>query len=63
VAAKGYGGHDEYSVLEGVLSRRFPIYRDKDTNAKPTGGMRQVQYRLVPSEAGWILKIDRVVEY
>lgn len=34
----------------------------KDTNAKPTGGMREIQYRLVPGEAGWILKVDRVVE-
>jgi hypothetical protein len=62
-ASKGYMGHDEFSVLEGVLGRCFPLYRDTDTNARPTGGMRQIQYKLVPGEAGWILKIDRVVKY
>jgi hypothetical protein len=62
-ASKGYMGHDEFSVLEGVLGRRFPLYRDTDTNARPTGGMRQIQYKLVPGEAGWILKVDRLVEY
>ncbi len=63
LASKGYRGHDEFAVLEGVLSHRFPIYREKDSNAKPTGGWRQLQYKLVPGEAGWILKVDRVVEY
>ena len=50
-------------MLEGVLGRRFPIYRETDTNAAPTGGTRQVQYRLVPGEATWLLKVDQVVEY
>lgn len=63
MASKGYQGHDEFAVLEGVLGHRFPVYRDTDTNAKPTGGTRQLQYKLVPGEAGWILKVDRVVEY
>jgi hypothetical protein len=63
VAAKGYMGHDEFAVVEDVLVRRFPIYRDTDTNVHPTGGTRQLQYKLVPGEAGWVLKIDRVVEY
>jgi hypothetical protein len=62
-AARGYQGHDEFAVLEGVLGRRFPVYRDGDANARATGGMRQVQYRLVAGEAGWALKIARVVEY
>ena len=63
MASKGYQGHDEFAVLEGVLGHRFPVYRDTDTNARPTGGTRQLQYKLVPGEAGWILKVDRVVEY
>lgn len=62
-ASKGYMGHDEFAVVESVLVQRFPVYRDTDTNAKPTGGMRQLQYKLVPGEAGWVLKVDRVVEY
>jgi hypothetical protein len=63
VASKGYMGHDEFAVVETSLARRFPVYRDTDTNARPTGGMRQLQYKLVPGEAGWILKVDRIVEY
>ncbi len=61
--SKGYMGHDEFAVVENVLFRRFPIYRHGDTNAKPTGGIRQLQYKLMPGEAGWVLKLDRVVEY
>jgi hypothetical protein len=49
----GYHGHDEMAVLEGVLGRRFPV----------AGKMRQLQYKLVPGEAGWVLKLDKVIEY
>ncbi len=63
VASKGYMGHDEFAVLEGVLGRRFPVYRDTDTNATPTGGMRQLQYKLFPGEASWILKSEKIIEY
>jgi hypothetical protein len=59
----GYRGHDEFAVVEGILAQRFPVYRDADTNANPTGGIRQLQHKLVPGEAGWVLKVDRVVEY
>ena len=61
--AQGYQGHDAFAVLEGVLGRRFPIYRETDTNAAPTGGIRQVQYRLIPGEATWTLKVEQVLEY
>jgi hypothetical protein len=62
-ASKGYRGHDEFRVVESTLVRRFPVYRDGDTNAKPTGGTRQVQYKLAAGEAGWVLRADKVVEY
>ena len=62
-ASKGYMGHDQFAVVESVLVQRFPVYRDTDTNSKPTGGTRQLQYKLVPGEAGWILKVDKVVDY
>jgi hypothetical protein len=62
-ASNGYMGHDEFAVVENILARRFPIYRDSDANAKPTGGMRQLQYKLIPGEAGWTLKLDRLVEF
>ena len=62
-AAKGYMGHDDFAVVEDTFVRRFPVYRDGDTNAAPTGGVRQLQYKLKPGEAGWLLRLDRVVEY
>lgn len=62
-AAKGYMGHDEFRVVESTLVRRFPVYRAGDTNAKPTGGTRQIQYKLAAGEAGWVLRPDKIVEY
>jgi hypothetical protein len=62
-SARGYQGHDQFAVVEGVLARRFPIYKAGDTNAAPSGGMRQIQYKLVAGEASWRLKVDRVVEF
>jgi hypothetical protein len=61
--AKGYRGHDEFAVVEGIVARRFPIYPDDKTQTEPTGKLRQIQYKLVPGEASWVLKIDRVVEF
>jgi hypothetical protein len=60
---QGYMGHDEFAVVEGTLIRRFPVYREGDSNAEPTGGTRQIQYKLEAGEAGWLLRQDRVVEY
>ena len=60
--AKGYQGHDEMAVVETVLARRFPIYAPGDPPV-PTGHTRQLQYKLKPGEAGWVLNLDRVVEY
>jgi len=54
--AKGYQGHDEFSVVEGCLVRRFPIYKPADSNAKATGGLRQICYKLQNGEASWILR-------
>jgi hypothetical protein len=59
-AADGYRGQDEFAILEGVLGRRFPIHDEAGT---PTGRMRQLQYTLNAGEAGWILKVDRVLEF
>jgi hypothetical protein len=62
-ASKGYMGHDEFRVVESTLVRRFPVYRDGDTNANPTGGTRQIQYKLAKGEASWVLRAEKVVEY
>jgi hypothetical protein len=62
-AMKGYMGHDEFRVVESGLVRRFPVYLDGDTNAKPTGGTRQISYKLKAGEAGWVLRPEKPVSY
>jgi hypothetical protein len=59
----GYMGHDEFEVMENTFVRRFPVYKAGDTNANPTGGFRQFQYKLRPGEAAWQMKVDRVESY
>lgn len=55
----GYMGRDRFSVSADRLVRQFPIYRDGDPNAAPSGGIRQVQYRLVTHQAGLrLLPVD-----
>lgn len=59
----GYMGHDEFELMENTLVRRYPVYREGDGNAIPSGGYRQFQYKLQSGEAGWVFRLDRVVEY
>lgn len=59
-ATEGYRGHDEMATVETILGRRFPIY---DQNGKRTGRMRQLQYKLEAGEAGWVLRVDRMIEF
>jgi len=59
----GYMGHDEFIVIDGSLVRRFPIYAAGDTNINPTGGTRQLQYKLIAGEASWILELDKSSSY
>jgi hypothetical protein len=61
--AEGYMGHDEFALVENTFVRRFPVYRANDPNAAPSGGTRQIQYKLEAGEAGWILRQDKVIEY
>ena len=61
---KGYQGHDEFRVVEGCLVRRFPIYKPADSNAKATGGLRQICYKLQNGETSWILRPSgRVLQF
>lgn len=43
-----------------MIARRFPIC---DDHRKPTGKWRQLQYKLVPGEAGWQLRVERMIEF
>jgi hypothetical protein len=62
-ASNGYMGHDEFAIVESSLIQRFPIYKSGDTNAKPTGGTRQVQYKLKDGETMRKFVVDAIVEY
>jgi hypothetical protein len=61
----GYVGYDEYSLMEGSVMRRFPVYNTTDTaNLKPTGMIRQIQYRVVNGEKGELkFKIARSFDF
>jgi hypothetical protein len=48
----GYKGHDEFSMMEGSLIQKFPIYKPGDDKDKPTGGKRVIQYQMVPAGDG-----------
>lgn len=60
---KGYRGRDEFAVVEGIIARRFPLFPKDRSKTEPTGKMRQIQYKLVAGEAGWLLKPDKVIEF
>lgn len=62
-ASEGYMGHDEFAIVENTFNQRFPVYNTGDSNASPTGGMRQIQYKLVDGEAMRQLLVDKIVEY
>ena len=46
----GYRGHDEFSLMEGTLMRKFPVYKTDDKDNAATGGKRIIQYQLSGSE-------------
>ncbi len=58
----GYMGHDEFSVVETRLVQRFPIYKADDSNAKSTGGIRQVFYQLADGEASRRFEVEKVMD-
>jgi len=62
-ANTGYMGHDEFAMVESTFNRRFPIYKPNDSNANPTGGMRQIQYKLIDGENMRQFVVDKIVEY
>jgi hypothetical protein len=43
---EGYMGHDTISLVDGILSRSFPIYTASDTSSTPTGGTKNLFYHL-----------------
>lgn len=50
---EGYMGHDTFELTEAGLVRRFPLYRPGDSQARPSGGQREIVYRLEKGGSGW----------
>jgi len=61
----GYKGNDEFLLMEGVLTRRFPLFTsDSSGVSKPTGKTRQVMYRVAPGEkSGQKFIVMRTYDY
>jgi hypothetical protein len=55
VNAKGFIGKDDMAAVESAFVHRFPI--------EGTSKTRQLQYKLEQGEAGWIMVLDKVIEY
>ena len=62
-ASAEYMGHDEFTVVESSLLRRFPRYHLGDVNAAPTGGNRNIAYKLAKAGDGWVLTIASIDDY
>ena len=59
-AVRGHMGHDRFGIVHNQFIRQFPVYRDSDPNCCPTGGMRKLEYRLVPGASVWKLQLIRI---
>ena len=54
--SQGYMGHDIFDIENKIMVRRFPIYKAGDSNVRPTGGTRTIQYKLTRVEQKLYLK-------
>lgn len=54
---EGYMGHDKITVEKDALVREFPVYKQGDTNDKPSGGNRKIFYKLTQGENSFQLKV------
>jgi hypothetical protein len=48
----GYKGGDQFSMMEGTLLDKFPVFKAGDKDSIPTGGNRVVQYTVGRTETG-----------
>lgn len=47
----GYKGYDQFTLMEGTLLQKFPVFKPQDKET-PTGGNRVVQYTFGRGENG-----------
>lgn len=49
----GYNGYDDFSLFQGTLLRRFPVFDTADTTLqKRTGKIRTIQYNVAAGDRG-----------
>ena len=61
---KGYRGKDEYTLVEGILFRKFPVYPADTTVKEPTNKIRQLMYRVIKGERdSWKFKMFRQFDF
>lgn len=53
---EGFRGHNQFLLENGILYNSFPIYKNEDPNASPSGSRVRIVYELIAGEASWILK-------
>jgi len=59
----GYRGQDEFTMMEGTIMRKFPVYKPGDEKDKPTGGKRAIQYTMTgKAESGYKFKVMQTYE-
>jgi len=59
---EGFMGHNKFFLKREKLINSFPVYMKGDSNAKPSGGNRKIEYRLIAGEAGWILEPFQIIQ-
>jgi len=59
----GYMGHDEFNIVEKILTQTFKTYNVDDKNSNPTGNIRQIQYKLKDGESSRKFVVDNIKEY
>jgi len=62
-ANMGYMGHDEFNIVEKILTQTFKTYKVDDKNSNPTGNIRQIQYKLKDGESSRKFVVDNIKEY
>lgn len=55
-ADENYMGHDSFYIKYPYLYRKYPKYREIDPNCCPTGGTRNIAYKLIKQRGRLILK-------
>ena len=59
---KGYRGHDEFAVVENILARRFPIYKDGDDEPSRAAECDSSNISLPPARLAGKLRLDKTID-